>query len=82
MGLKALNLRASQATVTRILAYDVGLPDLGLLLDGVDSSFRLVPVNQMEDAIEVIARELGDQSWNELAILCHGAADWYWTIPD
>ena len=74
VGLKALNLRASQATVTRILAYDVGLPDLCLLLDGVDSSFRLVPVKRTEDAIEVIAREMGNQAWSELAILCHGAA--------
>ena len=50
-----------------------GAPGPCLLLDGVDSSFRLVPVNH-RGCIEVIAREMGNQAWSELAILCHGAA--------
>ena len=68
---QALEGRASQATVTRLLAYDIGLPDLNLLLDSVDSSYKLLPIAPNDDAIKAIGVEVTENNFQELSILCH-----------
>ena len=72
VSIQALESSASQATVTRILAYDIGLPDLNVLLDGLDSSYQPLPIGTHEDAIQVISAHVGGNHFRELAFLCHG----------
>ena len=71
---QALETRSGQATGIKALAYDTGLPDLNLLLDGVDSSFSLIPIRPDQDAIEQIGRGIAGNACRELAILCHGSS--------
>ena len=74
VSIQALEARDSQATATRLLAYDIGLPDLNLLLDSVDSSYKLLPIDPNDDAIKAIGAEVALYNFQELAILCHGSS--------
>ena len=74
VSIQALENRASQQTVTKLLAYDTSLPDLNLLLDSVDASYALLPISPDNDAITTIGAEVAVNNFQELAILCHGSS--------
>ena len=67
-------LNSNQNSIQKLnyLIYDPGLSDVNTLLNSVDSSYILLPVNSTSKFIDIVSKNLVKKDIDKIAILAHG----------